>query len=59
MGGPIDIEQRGCGLIGCKTHIVTLNFDFTHDIDLGFSRSFLKMLYLTNGKVNQLGTKGT
>ena len=39
MGGPIDMEPKGCELIGCYTHIVTLNFDLTHDLDLGFSRS--------------------
>ena len=40
MGCQIDMEQKGCESIGCRTHIVTLNFDLTHDLDLGFSRSF-------------------
>ena len=35
MGGPIDMEPKGCESIGCYTHFVTLN----HDLDLGFSRS--------------------
>ena len=39
MGGPIDMERKGCELIGCYTHFVTFNFDFNHDPDLGFSRS--------------------
>ena len=29
----IDMEWKGCGLIGCWTHNVTLNFDLTHDLD--------------------------
>ena len=39
MGGPIDMERKGCELIGCYTHFVTFNFDLSHEIDLGFSRS--------------------
>ena len=39
MGCPIDMEQKGCGSIGCLTHIVTLNCNLTHDIDPWFSRS--------------------
>ena len=27
MGGPIDMERKGCELIGCYTHIVILNCD--------------------------------
>ena len=34
MGGPIDMEQKGCESIGCETHIVTLNCDITHNVDL-------------------------
>ena len=46
MGGPIDLEQRGCELIGCYTHFVTFNFVLNHDLDLGFSRSnFEKIIY--------------
>ena len=37
MGGPIDMERKGCESIGCDTHFVTFNFDLNHDIDLGFS----------------------
>ena len=40
MGGSIDMEPKGCESIGCYTHIVTLNFDLTHDLELGFLRSF-------------------
>ena len=38
MGGPIDMEQKGCESIGCYTHIVTLNCDLTHNLDLRISR---------------------
>ena len=39
MGGPIDMERKGCESIGCYTHFVTFNFYLNHDLDLGFSRS--------------------
>ena len=39
MGWPIDMELKGCELIECWTHAVTFNVHFTHDLDLGFSRS--------------------
>ena len=39
MDGPIDMEQKGCESIRCWTDSVTLNFDHTHDLDPGFSRS--------------------
>ena len=39
MGGPIDMEWKGCESIGCYTHFVTFNLDLNHDLDLGFSRS--------------------
>ena len=35
MGGQIEMERKGCELVGCWTHYVTLNFD----LDLGFSKS--------------------
>ena len=38
MGGPIDMEPKGCESIGYETHIVTLKCDLTHDLDLGFWR---------------------
>ena len=38
MGGPINMEQKGCESIGCYTHFVTFNHDLNHDLDLGFSR---------------------
>ena len=43
MVGPIDMEPKECELKGCKTHIVTLNCDLTHDLDLGFSRPIFKI----------------
>ena len=33
------MESKGYEWIGCWTQVVTLNFDLTHDLDLGFSRS--------------------
>ena len=39
MGGTLDMEPKGCELLGSGTQVVTLNFDLTHDLDLGFSRS--------------------
>ena len=39
MGSTIDMEWKGCEPIGCWTHIVTLNYDLTHDLDPWFSRS--------------------
>ena len=39
MGYLIDMEQKGYELTECWTHVVTLNFDFTHDLDLEFSTS--------------------
>ena len=33
------MEQKLCESIGCWTPVVTLNFDLTHDLDLGFSRT--------------------
>ena len=37
--GWIDMEPKGCESVGCWTQVVTLNFDLTHDLDLGFPRS--------------------
>ena len=39
MGCQIDMEWKGCESIGCMTHLVTLNYDLTHDLDPWFSRS--------------------
>ena len=58
LGWPIDMELRWCELIGTLTHFVTLNFDFTHDLDLGFSRSNLKKVYLRNQRFKWHGIKG-
>ena len=43
MGGPINMEPKGCESAECWTHVVTLNFDLTHDLDLEFSMSNFKM----------------
>ena len=39
MRCPIDMEWKGCEWTECWTHVVTLNFDLTHDPDLEFFRS--------------------
>ena len=39
MGCPIDMEQKGCESTEYWTHVVTLKFDLTHDLDLEFSAS--------------------
>ena len=36
MGGPIDLKQNGCELIGCWTYYVALKSDLTHDPDTEF-----------------------
>ena len=33
------MEWKGCELTEYWTHVVTLNFDLTHDLDLEFSMS--------------------
>ena len=43
MAGPTDLEWKGWESIECWTHYVSLNFDLTHDLDLGFSRSDFKI----------------
>ena len=53
MQGPIDMEQKVSGSIGCWTHYVTLNYD----LDLGFQGQILKELYLRDGRANWHGTK--
>ena len=39
MGWLICMELKGCESIECWIHVVTFNVHFTHDLDLGFSRS--------------------
>ena len=39
MGCPIAMERKGCESTECWTHVVTFNFDLTHDLDLEFSTS--------------------
>ena len=36
--GWIDMEPKGFESMGFRTQVVTLNFDLTYDLDLGFSR---------------------
>ena len=33
------MERKGCESIGRGTHLVALNFDLPHDLDLDISRS--------------------
>ena len=35
----IDMERKGCESTECRTHVMTFNFDLTHDLDLEFSTS--------------------
>ena len=45
----IDIEQKGCELISCRTHHVTLNCD----LELGFSKSNFEIaLFQPNGRAD-------
>ena len=39
MGWLSDMELKGCESIKCWTHVMTFNVHFTHDLDLGSSRS--------------------
>ena len=34
----IDMKRKGQESIDCWTHYVTLSFDLTHDLELGFLR---------------------
>ena len=36
MIGPIDMKQKGGASVGYWVNYVTLTFDLTHDLDLGF-----------------------
>ena len=59
MEEPIDMEQKGCELIGCYTHFVNFNVPLSHDLDLGFSRSnFWKLLILWMGWPIDMERKG-
>ena len=49
MGGPIDMERKGCESIGRYTHFVTFNF---------YQGQILKKPYLKNGMADWYGTKG-
>ena len=37
MGCPSDMERKGCESTECRPHVVTFNFDLTHDLDIEFS----------------------
>ena len=39
MGCPIDMERKGCESTECWAHVMTFNFDLTHNLDLEFSTS--------------------
>ena len=43
MGCPIHMEQNRCESTEYWTHVVTLNVDLTHDLDLDFSMSNFKI----------------
>ena len=53
MQGLINIKRKRYELIGCCTYYVA----FSYELDLGFSRSNLDMLYLRNGRAHWHGTK--
>ena len=48
------MKPKGCESIGCWTQVVTLNFDLTHDLDLGFSRSIFYSHILGMGRLIDL-----
>ena len=56
MGGPIDMERKGCESIGCYTHFVT--FTSTMTLTLDFQGQILKKSYRRNGMAHWNGTKG-
>ena len=60
MGGRIDSEKMGFESIGCWTHVVTLNFDLTDDLDLRFSRWNIEIAVSQEWEagVDSLGIKG-
>ena len=58
MGGPIDMEPNGRESMGYQTPLVTLNFDLTHELDLGFSRSNFEIAVSREGRAGQHETKG-
>ena len=58
MGWLIDTEWKGCKLIECWTHVVTFNVHFTHDLDLGFSRSNFQIAVYRNARTHRHQTKG-
>ena len=39
FGYPIDIKWNGYESTECRTHVVTLNLDLTHDLEIEFSTS--------------------
>ena len=59
MGRPIYMERKGCESTECWTHVVTFNFDLTHNLDLEFwNVKFLNScIPMMGGRVNRHGTK--
>ena len=57
MGGPIDMERKGCESIGCYTHC---DWTFTSPmaLTLEFQGQILKKSYLRNGMADWHGMKG-
>ena len=44
------MEPKGCESIGCWTQVMTLKFDFTHDLEIGFARSNFNSHILGEGR---------
>ena len=44
------MEPKGCESVGCWTQVMTLNFDLTYDLDIGFSRSNFNSYILGVGR---------
>ena len=55
MGGPIDMEQKGCESIGC--HLLDLLVTLSYDIDLGFSTSNFENAISQVWEADRHGTK--
>ena len=51
MEGTSDMERKGCESIGCWARYVILTFELTHNIELGFSRSF----FFSNSHISGMG----
>ena len=58
MEGPIDMERKGCELIGCYTYFVTFNFPSPMTLILDCQGQILKKSYIRNGMADGHGIKG-